>query len=166
MRIKTTKLDKLFSEYVRKRAKGICERCLKPTEFKKLQCSHFHGRRKKIVRWDPENACALDFYCHMHFTENPLEHTEWFKKRLGERRFNALLVRARPGRKPDLELIALGLKKLLEELNNKNENKFRDAGFVPYKNCFVKEGWIGDEIRVKKEPWKKNFTPPVFRAKR
>ena len=120
MKIRISKLDKLFSLYIRSRAGWTCERCHKryqpPTSG--LHASHFHGRRKKSVRYDPENAAALCFGCHRYYTENPAAHTEWFKKRLGEKRFDALTLRANLGRKPDLALIEIWLKKELKNVSS------------------------------------------------
>ncbi len=92
MKIRIDKLDVLFSKFIRLRAGGKCEYCGKPT--KRLQCSHFHGRRKRSTRYDPANACGLCFSCHQYLGEHPNIHTEFFKKRLGTERFEELNIRA------------------------------------------------------------------------
>jgi len=118
MKIKITALDRLFSQYIRERANWKCERCgrdYSPNNGR-LHCSHFHGRRKKSVRWEPENAMAACFTCHQWLTENPEGHTAFFKKRLGEKRFNALLIQANTPKKPDLLLIGIQLRHLLKKL--------------------------------------------------
>ena len=115
MKIKLSPLDKLFSEFIRKRANGICEKCLKPTEFKRLQTSHYHGRRKKSVRFNEDNAAGLCFACHQHLGENPYEHTEWFKKRLGDDKFELLHAQAQQLMKVDEDMVKLRLKQLLKE---------------------------------------------------
>lgn len=115
MRIKLLPLDKLFSEFVRKRAKGICERCGSNKGWKGLQCSHFFGRAKKSVRWDEDNVSALCFGCHQYFTAHPYEHLQWFSERLGEVSFDMLVKRANIPQKPDVEAITLYLKAKLEE---------------------------------------------------
>lgn len=118
MKIRIDPLDVLFSRYIRTLAGWRCERCgkqfLPPTNG--LHCSHFHGRRKKSVRWDPENAVALCFGCHAHFTGHPLEHVEWFSNRLGVKKFNALTLRANTPQKPDRAMIGLWLKEKLKEV--------------------------------------------------
>ena len=114
MKIKIDPLDVLFSRFVRLRAGGVCEYCEKP---KKLQCSHFHGRRKKSVRWDGGNAAGLCFSCHQYLGENPYVHTEWFKRHLGSEKFEALNIRANISWKPDRDKLEAELKdkiKLLE----------------------------------------------------
>ena len=114
MKIKIDPLDILFSRLVRTLANGKCEFCGNPKEMGKLQCSHYHGRRKKSVRWDLENACGICFSCHQHFGENPYVHTEWFKKRLGSERFEQLNIRAETTHpKPDKEAIKEYLEKRL-----------------------------------------------------
>ena len=92
MKIKIDALDVLFSKLVRLLADGVCEYCGKSS--RRLECSHFHGRRKRSVRWDTDNACALDFSCHHYLQENPYQHTEFFRKRLGSKKFEELNIRA------------------------------------------------------------------------
>tara|TARA_A100000172_G_scaffold80972_1_gene72169 strand:+ start:7508 stop:7879 length:372 start_codon:yes stop_codon:yes gene_type:complete len=118
MKIKLLQEDKLFSLYIRTKAKGFCEHCKKYFGIKKLQASHFIGRRNKAVRWDEENVSALCFYCHMvAMTENPLLHTNWMKKKLGARKFNKLVLRAnkiKKWSKDDLILLRKKLKELIK----------------------------------------------------
>lgn len=109
--MKLLPLDKLFSAFIRRRAMsrvGGCERCLRPkTDYKQLQCSHFHGRAKKSVRWDEDNAVGLCYGCHKHLTSFPLEHTDWFREHLGELNFDLLEARMRVIGKPDREALTL-----------------------------------------------------------
>jgi len=111
VKIRITALDKKFSLFIRERAHWSCERCFKvyhpPT--KALQCSHFHGRRKKSVRFDPDNCMALCMACHQYFGENPLEHVAWMKNKLGARKFDALTLRANMPDKPDDKMIGMFL---------------------------------------------------------
>ena len=116
-------LDKLFSEFIRRRAMfevGGCQRCLTAKQdWKELQCSHFIGRSRKSVRFDEANAIGICGACHIYFHSRPLEFVEWFKQRLGEEGFNLLLGRARiTYPKPDKELIKLYLQERLRELDN------------------------------------------------
>lgn len=117
-RIKISKADRLFSLCVRHLAKWTCQRCHRkydpPTQS--LQCSHFHSRGNKSVRFDFENAVALCVLCHQRFTANPLEHTDFFLKRLGKRRFDALTVRRYTYQKVDERMIAWGLEQILKKL--------------------------------------------------
>ena len=56
LKIKRNPLDELFSEFIRLRANGYCQRCLQYKGFKNLQTCHFHGRARLSVRYDPDNA--------------------------------------------------------------------------------------------------------------
>lgn len=117
MKIVITKLDKLASEYVRRKAKGKCERCGRDYgDWKRLQCCHYHGRRMRNVRFDPTNLVALCFGCHQHFHEQPHEFDEFMLKRLGQAEFDNLNIRAHTiGGKVDYKLWELYL---LEQLKS------------------------------------------------
>ncbi len=110
-------MDKAFSEVIRKRAinrTGGCERChAGKSSWKQLQTSHFWGRGRKMVRWDEDNAVGLCGACHLYLTAHPAEHTEWFKKKLGDLSYQLLELRAQVVGKPDIEGIWLWLKKEL-----------------------------------------------------
>jgi len=104
MGLKRTLADKLFSDYIRQRDGYNCQRCKKhidpPTSY--IQCSHLFGRASYSVRFDEDNAVALcgmiGYFsggCHGYFEANPVEHRDFFYKRLGRKRFNALCQRAR-----------------------------------------------------------------------
>jgi len=131
LRVKIDHLDKLTSEYVRKRAiktVGGCERCLTPKydivkedgsvypAWKQLQASHFHSRRKHSVRYDPENLVALDFGCHQYFHENPREFERWFQCHIGERNYDMLQARASKTQRVDKDLTKLYLENQIREL--------------------------------------------------
>lgn len=118
MRIRIDPLDVLFSKVIRLRAKGKCQRCLKPTEFGNLQAAHCWGRRKKSVRWDLDNALGLCFYCHRQIdSEDPDAKRDLFTKYLGEAGYKQLNQRANwPNlKKPDQKLIKMFLQKELEK---------------------------------------------------
>lgn len=118
MKIKLYQEDRLFSLFVRCRARWRCEKCGKiyPPGARNLQCSHFFGRRKKSTRFDPDNASGLCFACHQRFTEHPLEHVKWFEKRLGQKRFEALTLRANTPKKPDLKMVELFCKHEIKKM--------------------------------------------------
>ena len=116
--LKRSLADKLFSDYIRERDKWTCQRCFSkyqpPTSG--LHCSHFHGRGKKSVRWDIENAAAMCWGCHQYLGSHPLDHVELFKKRLGENRFDLLTLRANMPKKVDQKLVVLEMKDRLKDL--------------------------------------------------
>jgi len=113
MKIKIDKLDVLFSEFIRLRAKNYCERCGKYSE--RLQTAHFHGRAKKSVRWDEDNACGLCFGCHSFLDSQAMEKIEFFKQRLGQERFDLLNARMRQVGMPDKEAVTLYLNEKMKE---------------------------------------------------
>lgn len=117
MKIRIDKLDRLFSQVIRLRAKGICEIGGEFRGHERLACCHNWGRRKQSVRWDLDNACAGCFYHHRMIDENAEDKISFFKKYLGEKRYKELNQRANwPNlQKPDTKLIELMLKKELEK---------------------------------------------------
>ena len=78
--IKRDAADSWFSKAVRARD----EWCLSCGKEDNLQCAHIYGRRKKITRWDMDNAVTLCAGCHRHYTEHPLSFHDWLEKTLGE----------------------------------------------------------------------------------
>ena len=119
-KITIRKSDKLFSEYIRKRD-GRCTyavRCLpgRPWDLKELQCSHYHGRRKESVRFDPRNADAACAACHQYVHDNPSWLDAFKRVQLGQAQFDALLIAANtPGKRDDV-MDALYCKGLLKSL--------------------------------------------------
>tara|TARA_Y100000310_G_C20666795_1_gene807965 strand:- start:1442 stop:1786 length:345 start_codon:yes stop_codon:yes gene_type:complete len=114
MKIKIDPLDKMFSQYVKLRDQW-CQRCGGTTG---LQAAHFYSRRKRQVRYDPDNACLLCFGCHSYLDSNPLEKIEFFQKRLGEG-FELLQARERTIGKVDKEAVRLFLLEQIKLLGGK-----------------------------------------------
>jgi len=56
-----TKLDKLWSELVKKQAGYKCEICGKDTQ---LNSHHIISRSNNTLRWDLRNGCCLCVSCH------------------------------------------------------------------------------------------------------
>ena len=120
MKIRIDPLDTLFSEYVRKRAMARvhgCERCLRgKAAYSELQCCHFHGRSRKSVRWDEDNAAGLCMGCHVYLDSHPLEKVQFFQERLGDG-FDLLTARAsQTYPRPDREALGLYFKAKLREV--------------------------------------------------
>ena len=120
--MKLSLLDKLFSEYIRKRAMKLvhgCQRCLQgKLDYKQLQCSHMFSRRKHSVRYDPDNAAGLCAGCHRFLDNEALDKVRFFVLLLGEEKFQLLEARASQIYKPDIEGITLYLKEKLKEVDN------------------------------------------------
>lgn len=125
-RLKRTKADKLFSDIVRLRANYNCERCGKhydpPTPY--IQTSHFYGRKGLSTRYDFDNVAALcgtigfPGGCHGYFQDHPNEHREFFLKKLGQKKYDALVLRAHTPTKIDEKALVIAFKKELEMMNS------------------------------------------------
>ena len=100
MKIQITKLDKLFGDYIKLKAKGVCQKC---GEKKRLEVAHFIGRRNRHTRWREENVDAVCFTCHTRFHEYPYEHVAFKKKQLGEERLSQLIASSLFTDKVDVE---------------------------------------------------------------
>lgn len=118
--MKRSPLDILFSKYIRTRDKWTCQRCFKeykpPT--KALDCSHYHGRAKKSVRFDEMNCCTQCRGCHSWLTAHPEEHRNFVIKRIGQKQFDLLMIRANTSKRPDIELLKIYYKAKLKEFDN------------------------------------------------
>ena len=85
MRIKKKKLDVIFSQLVRERANFICEACAtnKRLEQSTLDCAHIFSRRNLSLRFHPKGAVSLCRGCHMFYTENPFDWSDWCRDHFG-----------------------------------------------------------------------------------
>lgn len=119
MRIKVSKLDILFSRFIRLKAGGICEYCGQAK--KRLETSHFISRRYRATRWLELNACAVCFSCHRYLDEHPYKHTAFWEKRIGTEAVEQLHILADTIKaKIDEDALMVNLKeeiKLLNELD-------------------------------------------------
>lgn len=88
--IKRDPADAAFSDCVRERAGWNCENCGKSGLIAKMECAHIIGRKNKRLRHDPDNALCLCFSCHLHYTANPLEFSDFVKSKLGEARLQIM----------------------------------------------------------------------------
>lgn len=118
-RLKLRPDDILFSKYLRKKRGYRCERCgvIYP-EGKGLQVSHYWGRKAESVRIDEENCDILCFHDHQIFEENPTMYVEWKLNKLGQKKHDALKIRAHLYKKKDVKANVLAIKQLI-----KNETK-------------------------------------------
>lgn len=64
-------LDKLFSEYIRRRDKGQCYTCKKQDEVKRMQCGHFIPRQYLATRYDEVNCHCQCYACNMLYNGQP-----------------------------------------------------------------------------------------------
>ena len=137
------KVDRIFSEYIRKKAGNCCEYCgRKGEEGHVLQCSPFFGRRMESVRFDPNNADCFCVRCHMKLetekgvtkgiihgeeVELPRSYRSWKISKLGLQRFQALEVRAHQHVKKDRVMSYHYVKALMADLDGKEQQIIGEA---------------------------------------
>ena len=97
MALKLKEADRLFSKCIRERAGWKCERCGSQHQegTQGLHCSHFHGRGKWGVRFDPDNCESICYGCHQYLGSHPIEHEKRIREKLGDTLFEILNERAR-----------------------------------------------------------------------
>lgn len=96
-KIKEKKLDEIFSLYVRTKHNWTCERCGTRIEppTNQIQCSHFHSRTLRSVRFDEDNADCLCAKCHWFFEQRKTtDYADWKVQKMGKEKFEALKKRA------------------------------------------------------------------------
>lgn len=109
--------DRLFSLFIRYRAKWRCERCGAQYEIgsQGLHCSHFWGRARESTRFDEENASAHCHGCHSFLTANPELHRDWKLKQLGQEAYDRLMLRADARQKKDRKMAKLYWRERLKQ---------------------------------------------------
>lgn len=116
-RIKIRQSDKLFREYILATRPHRCEHCGRSyPEGKGLELSHFYGRRSEATRQDPDNIDLICNYCHRIFHERPAEYVEFKKKKMGEKEFAKLTIRANSVQKKDEKLAVIYWKNKIKSL--------------------------------------------------
>jgi hypothetical protein len=88
--IKVTKLDKLFSEYVRLLSGGYCKICGKKFKMSQLNCCHFFSRKNKTVRWNILIAVCGCVGCHFTIDQDPIKKYEFFRGLMSKKEFEEL----------------------------------------------------------------------------
>ena len=125
LKTKERKTDTKFSRYVRTRDGWRCIACgdnsKDYSENKRgLHCSHYWGRGHENTRFDPENCIALCWYHHKFgwgHGDGRNEYTSYMRKKLGDKGFDLLDVRAHTYKKRDDKLDEIIIKQLLKEVN-------------------------------------------------
>lgn len=129
--IKRTPGDAAFSDFIRERAQWRCERCGRDCSSNRqgLHASHFKTRANVRVRFDEENVWAMCMACHDFLGKNPDEHDAFVRRRLGEDRYNALMVRANARRttRLDHKFEAIRWRAALRDLRKKTQGKIMGA---------------------------------------
>ena len=80
------KLDKTFSEFIRKRD-GHCVVC---GRRENLTCGHLFSRIAYSTRWDEANAYGQCAGCNLRHEHDAYPFTKWFLKKFGQRAWDDL----------------------------------------------------------------------------
>lgn len=82
-------LDKVFSEYIRKRdadhnGNVSCFTCGKVAHWKEMQCGHFQSRKHYATRWDEQNCQVQDSGCNIFRSGEQFKFGVNLDKKYGE----------------------------------------------------------------------------------
>jgi hypothetical protein len=94
------KLDKAFSEFIRKRDSnedgyGKCITCGKTIHYKDGHCGHFISRRHRSTRWDEQNTALQCVACNSFNQGRQFEFGREIDKRYGSGTADRLLAKSR-----------------------------------------------------------------------
>lgn len=94
------KLDKVFSEYVRRRFAGqsglvACVSCSRVKRWQEQQAGHFVSRVRLATRWDLENTNPQCSACNVLLRGNAVWYARWLENRYGPSIFTTLDERSR-----------------------------------------------------------------------
>lgn len=123
---KIDKADQTFSVYIREKADWKCEYCHKDysNNHQGLHASHYWGRTRESVRFDPENVNALCYFHHMKLGhgDGREDYRNFMIKRLGQKRYDLLKARAYQLKKKDRAMEYLRAKALVKNLRKVRES--------------------------------------------
>lgn len=117
------KLDKVFSEYIRRRdadenENAYCVTCGRVSHWRELQCGHWVKRQHRSTRWEVTNAAAQCAGCNLYKSGAMDEFAGYLLGRYGSETVEELLRKKKEVTKhtrQDLEeMIALYQSKLAE----------------------------------------------------
>lgn len=83
---KLKELDRLWAKYIKKRDKK-CQMCGSTT---RLTAHHIITRGHYKTRYNPLNGICLCSKCHYLVHQNPAAYEDFFKNKLGEKKYNFL----------------------------------------------------------------------------
>lgn len=103
------KLDKVFSEFIRQRDKGICCTCGKQDTWKYMQCGHYISRSSLATRYNEINCHCQCVGCNIFKKGNMPSYTLFLQKKYGYEIIQSLYKKSLEITKdfPYLSLIAL-----------------------------------------------------------
>lgn len=89
-------LDKLYSDYIKEKAKGKCFKC--GLVKKNAGISHFYSRKNMSTRWDNDNCDWACWGCHFyhleHFKQSGQFYERYLIKKLGKEGFSQLVMKS------------------------------------------------------------------------
>lgn len=125
--MKIDKADRIFSYYIRLRDKK-CSRCSSSVRLndKRLPISHttshYFGRSRENVRYDPTNCTTLCMACHRIWASDDREtYRRFMIDWLGKKEFEHLCIRAETYSKKDRKLAYIYAKSLLDSLKDQKD---------------------------------------------
>lgn len=123
------KLDRIYSRFIRLRDTeaygfryGKCISCGRVKPFDELDCGHFHSRIHRNTRYDEDNTHAECRYCNRMSADHLIKYQENLIKKIGQKRFDLLRVKASMSCKRtafELELLIKEYEKKVKELEKK-----------------------------------------------
>lgn len=87
-------LDKIFSEYIRRRDRNKCFTCEKQMSYNQSQAGHYIRRNRMNTRWDEQNVHCQCVRCNVFLKGNYPEYARRLVKRYGEDILEDLSIRA------------------------------------------------------------------------
>lgn len=122
------KLDRVFSKFIRLRDTkqygfkyGRCISCGRIMPYTQLDCGHFHSRIHRNTRYDEDNCHVECHYCNRMSADHLIKYQENLIKKIGQKRFDLLKVKASMTCKRsafELELLIKEYEKKIKELEN------------------------------------------------
>lgn len=76
--------DKVFSEYIRQRDKGICYTCGNKKNWKQQQCGHYISRNYLATRYDEQNNHCQCVSCNLFHRGRMAEYAIALEKQYGQ----------------------------------------------------------------------------------
>jgi len=134
-KVKIRPSDRIWTKYIRLRDKDICQWCGQEiTNLHNSGVSHYHERRCENTRYDDDNCDLMhNIPCHTKLehekkikgikgaTEDG-EYTKFMKNKLGQDKFDYLLMRSHITGTRDDEMAKIIIKEKLEQLKREAMN--------------------------------------------